>query len=286
MPKIADLLAAGRCFSFEFFPPKTEEAEQTLARTLHELEPLGPSYVSITYGAGGTTRERTHDLVIQILRETSMTPMAHLTCAAHTRAELRAILQRYRDGGVENILCLGGDPPVGLDLPVGELRHASELVELAREVDGFSLGVAAHPEGHPSSPNMTGDRDLMAQKLRAADFAVTQFFFRVSDYTSLVDAMTERGVDKPVVPGIMPITSLAGISRMAAMSGSAVPHEVIDRIEPYADDPAAVRKCGVEIATELCQQLMQIGAPGLHFYTLNRSTATREIYANLGLGAS
>jgi len=283
MARIAELAAAGRCFSFEFFPPKTEEAERVLEQTLIELEPLRPSFVSITYGAGGTTRERTHELVVDILRTTTMTPMAHLTCAAHTRAELREILERYLAAGVENILCLGGDPPAGLDLPVGELEHADQLVELAHEVDGFSLGVAAHPEGHPNSPNMRSDRDRTAAKLRRADFAVTQFFFRCSDYFSLVDALRDRCVDKPVLPGIMPITSLAGISRMAAMSGAAVPREIIDRIEPYADDPAAIRKCGVEIATELCQELLDAGAPGLHFYTLNRSTATREIYANLGL---
>jgi methylenetetrahydrofolate reductase (NADPH) len=285
MARIADLAARGRCFSFEFFPPKTDEAERVLEQTIRELEPLHPAFVSVTYGAGGSTRERTHDLVVQLLHSTSMTPMAHLTCAAHTRAELTEILERYRDAGIENILCLGGDPPVGLDLPAGELRHADELVELAQEVDGFSLGVAAHPEGHPSSLNMTSDRDHTAAKLRAADFAVTQFFFRCSDYFSLVDALREREIDKPVLPGIMPITNLAGISRMAAMSGAAVPRAVIDRIEPYADDPAAVRKCGIEIATELCQELLDAGAPGLHFYTLNRSTATREIYANLGLGA-
>lgn len=285
MAKIADLLAAGPCYSFEFFPPKTEEAERTLAQTLHELEPLQPSYVSITYGAGGSTRERTHDLVVQMLRTTSITPMAHLTCAAHTKAELQAILERYRDAEVDNILCLGGDPPVGLDLPAGELTYATELVALAREVGDFSLGVAAHPEGHPASANISGDRDQMATKLRDADFAVTQFFFRASDYFSMVEALEQRGVSKPMVPGIMPISSLSGISRMASMSGAAVPHEIIDRLEPYADDAAAVRKCGVEIATELCRELLDGGAPGLHFYTLNRSTSTREIYDNLGLGA-
>jgi methylenetetrahydrofolate reductase (NADPH) len=286
MARIADLLAAGPCFSFEFFPPKTEEAERVLEQTLVELEPLRPSYVSITYGAGGTTRERTHDLVVQILRTTTMTPMAHLTCAAHTRAELQAVLERYRDAGVQNVLCLGGDPPAGLDLPEGELKYAAELVQLARDVDGFSLAVAAHPEGHPSSPNLTLDRDRTAAKLAQADFAVTQFFFRPGDYFALVESLADRGITKPVVPGIMPVTNLAGISRMAALSGAAVPREVIDRIEPYADDAAAVRKCGVEIATELCLELLAGGAPGLHFYTLNRSTATREIHANLGLGAS
>ncbi|MEO6711895.1 MAG: methylenetetrahydrofolate reductase [Mycobacteriales bacterium] len=286
MVKIVDLLAAGRCYSFEFFPPKTPEAEVLLAQTLRELESLHPSFVSVTYGAGGSTRERTHDLVVEILDSTSMTPMAHLTCAAHSRVELAGILERYRDAGVDNVLCLGGDPPIGLDLPAGDLTHASELVALAREVSDFSLGVAAHPEGHPSSATITGDRDRTAEKLRDADFAVTQFFFRAADYFSLVEAMAARDVTRPIVPGIMPIGSLTGISRMAAMSGAAVPREVIDQIEPYADDPDAVRKCGVEIATALCRELLEGGAPGLHFYTLNRSTSTREIYANLGLGAA
>ena len=155
---------------------------------------------------------------------------------------------------------------------------------MAREVSDFCIGVAAHPEGHPASANLSGDRDRMAAKLREADFAVTQFFFRASDYFGLVDDLAARGVSKPVVPGIMPISSLSGISRMASMSGAALPREVIDRLEPYADDAAAVRKCGVEIATELCRELLDNGVPGLHFYTLNRSTSTREIYANLGLG--
>ncbi|HET9773172.1 MAG TPA: methylenetetrahydrofolate reductase, partial [Acidimicrobiia bacterium] len=174
MTRIADLVAAGRCFSFEFFPPKTEEAEAQLQRTLLELAPLRPSFVSITYGAGGTTRERTHDLVVDILRSTEMTPMAHLCCAGHTESELRAILGRYRDEGVDTILALRGDPPAELNLPPGDFTHAVELVELAREIGSFSIGVAAHPEGHPASPDLASDRRHLAAKLSAADFAVTQ----------------------------------------------------------------------------------------------------------------
>ncbi|MCA1824475.1 MAG: methylenetetrahydrofolate reductase [Frankia sp.] len=250
-----------------------------------ELEELRPSFVSITYGAGGTTRERTHDLVVRILRETSMTPMAHLTCAAHSKAELVDILTRYRDAGVENVLALGGDPPADLGLPPGDFRRALELVDLAREVGNFSVGVAAHPEMHPSSADRASDREHLAAKLRHADFAITQFFFRESDYFGLIDELAAHGVDKPVVPGIMPITNLSSVSRMAKLSGAAVPDEVVGKLEGAADDPDEVRRRGVELATELCQRLLDGGAPGLHFYTLNRSTATSEIYANLGLGA-
>jgi methylenetetrahydrofolate reductase (NADPH) len=286
MAQIADLLAAGHTFSFEFFPPKTPEAEITLEMTLAELELLKPSFVSVTYGAGGSTRERTHDLVVSINRTTSMTAMAHLTCAAHTREELVDVVGRYRDAGVENILALGGDPPAGLDLPPGELVHALELVELVRDVGPFCVGVAAHPELHPSSPDRVSDRDFLATKLRRADFAITQFFFRPADYLGMLDDLADRGVETPVIPGIMPITNLSSIQRMAKLSGAAVPPEVVERVEAVAGDPEAVRGVGVEMATELCQDLLDAGAPGLHFYTLNRSTATREIYANLGLSGA
>ena len=283
MAHIAEMLAAGRTFSFEFFPPKTPEAELTLEITLAELELLKPSFVSVTYGAGGATRERTHDLVVSINRNTTMTAMAHLTCAAHTRGELAEIVTRYREAGVENILALGGDPPAGLDLPPGDLRHAVELVELVQDVGPFCVGVAAHPELHPSSPDRVTDRDFLAAKLEQADFGITQFFFRAGDYLSMLDDLAERGVDKPVIPGIMPVTNLSSIQRMAKLSGAAVPPEVVGRVEAVADDADAVRRVGVEMATELCRELLDAGAPGLHFYTLNRSTATREIYANLGL---
>ncbi|HVW33856.1 MAG TPA: methylenetetrahydrofolate reductase, partial [Acidimicrobiia bacterium] len=202
MTRISDLLGAGRCFSFEFFPPKTAEAEAQLQRTLRELAPLRPSFVSITYGAGGTTRERTHDLVVDILRSTTMTPMAHLCCAGHRREELSTILARYRDEGVTNVLALRGDPPAELNLPPGDLVHAVELVELAREIGQFSIGVAAHPEGHPASPDLASDRRYLAAKLGKADFAVTQFFFRSQDYFRLVDDLAALGVDRPVIPGI------------------------------------------------------------------------------------
>jgi methylenetetrahydrofolate reductase (NADPH) len=284
--RISDLLGQGRCFSFEFFPPRTDEAEAQLQRTLLELAPLRPSFVSITYGAGGTTRERTHDLVVDILRSTAMTPMAHLCCAGHREDELRAILGHYRDEGVENILALRGDPPAELNLPPGDFAHAVELVELARELGSFSVGVAAHPEGHPASPDLATDRRHLAAKLTAADFAVTQFFFRLDDYLRLVDDLRGLGVDRPVLPGIMPVTNLSQVTRFAALSGAEFPPELAARLEAVAEDPAEVRRIGVEVASELCRALLEAGAPGLHFYTLNRSPATRDIFANLGLSAA
>jgi methylenetetrahydrofolate reductase (NADPH) len=283
MGKIADILGHGRSYSFEFSPPRTEQMERTLEQTLVDLEPYRPSYVSVTYGAGGSTRERTHDLVVQILRETPMTPMAHLTCACHTRADLVDIVARYRDAGIENILALGGDPPRDLDLPPGELSYALELVELVREVGDFSIGVAAHPEPHPRSPSRATDRLHTAEKLRAADFAITQFFFEADHYFDLVEGLAAHDVHKPVIAGIMPVTSIAGIKRMAELQGSEFPAWLADKLHAVGDDPEAVRRVGVEEATKLCAALLEGGAAGLHFYTLNRSTATREIYANLGL---
>jgi methylenetetrahydrofolate reductase (NADPH) len=287
MTRIADLLAKGRTYSFEFFPPKTDAEQATLVKTLRALEPLRPSFVSVTYRGGAESRKRTFDLVTGMLRTTALVPMAHLICVAHTRLELAEILVAYRKAGVENLMALGGDPPADPNDGPGELRHASELVELASAIGGFSIGVAAHPVGHPRSPDMKSDRDLLAAKLSKADFAVTQFFFEAADYTGLVADLAERGVDKPVLPGIMPVTSLKSIPGMTVM-GAPVPGWMVERLEE-ADRRGgadAVRSEGVTIAVELCEQLLAVGIPGLHFYTLNRSNATREIYDALGLGAS
>lgn len=287
MTKIADLLAVGRTYSFEFFPPKSDEATALLEKTIGELEPLAPSFVSVTYGAGGSTRERTRDVVLHIERDTSLPAMAHLTCIGHSRRELVDILTGYREAGIENILALAGDPPPGEE-PAAvetELAYALDLVELVREVGDFSVGVAAHPELHPRSPDRASDREHLAAKLSAADFAITQFFFRASDYLTMVDELAALGCTKPVLPGIMPVTNAGQVKRFAEMAGAAFPEDLAERLVAASDDPAEVRRIGVEVATELCQELLDAGAPGLHFYTLNRSTATREIYANLGLPA-
>ncbi len=284
MTRIADLLEKGKTYSFEFFPPKNDAEQTTLVATLRDLEPLGPSFVSVTYRGGAESRRRTVDLVTGMLRTTNLVPMAHLICVAHTRLELAEILVELRRAGVENLMALGGDPPTDSDAAVGELTHASDLVELARAIGGFSVGVAAQPTGHPLSADLAGDRDHLAAKLARADFAITQFFFEASEYTGLVADLAERGVTKPVLPGIMPVTSLTSVPRMAQM-GAAVPPWMVARLEAAEarGGAEAVRHEGVTCATELCEQLLATDVPGLHFYTLNRSSATREIYAALGL---
>ena len=284
MTRIADLLAKGRTYSFEFFPPKSDAEQATLVRTLRDLEQLGPSFVSVTYRGGAESRKRTFDLVTGMLRTTTLVPMAHLICVAHTRLELAEILVAYRTAGVENLMALGGDPPVDPADGIGELDHASELVELAHAIGGFSVGVAAQPGGHPLSIDPVSDRDFLAAKLSVADFAISQLFFEASEYTGLVADLAARGVDKPVLPGIMPVTSLSSVPRMATM-GAAVPEWMVRRLEEAdrRDGKEGVRHEGVAVATELCEQLLDAGVPGLHFYTLNRSSATREIYAALGL---
>jgi methylenetetrahydrofolate reductase (NADPH) len=283
MVKIREILGRGPSYSFEFGPPRTPEAEAQLERALVELEPLQPSFVSVTYGAGGSTRERTYEIVTRINQETSMTSMAHLTCAAHTRHELREIVLRYGEAGIENILALRGDPPVELGLPDGEFDYAIDLVNFIRELGDFSIGVAAHPEPHPRSPSLAADRAHTAEKLRAADFAITQFFFESRHYFDLIESLRALGVDKPVIPGIMPVLSVAGITRMAQMQGSEFPEWLAEKLHAVEEDPAAVRAVGIAEATRLCDELLAGGAPGLHFYTLNFSKATREIFANLGL---
>ncbi len=281
MARIGDLLAAGRTFSFEFFPPRDDAEHAVLVDTLMDLQPLRPSFVSVTYRGGRISRRRTYDLVVAMLATTSLTPMAHLVCAAHSRLELAEILVDLRKAGVENLMALGGDPPDDPAMGEGELRYANELVELARAIGGFSIGVAAHPAGHPRSLDLQSDRNRLVEKLAFADFAVTQFFFRVEDYLNLVEDLEKRRVDKPILPGIMPVTSLSAIPRRAQM-GAAVPADMVATLQAAAS-PREVRKVGIELATELCQDLLDAGAPGLHFYTLNRSKATIEIYDRLGL---
>jgi methylenetetrahydrofolate reductase (NADPH) len=286
MARVSELLAAGRTFSFEFFPPKTDGAQLSLGRAIAELEPLGPSFVSVTYGAGGTTRQRTREVVTWVRRETGITPMAHLTCQSHTRDEIQAILEDYRSAGIDNILALGGDPPSDpADVRPSDYEFATDLIDDIEPLGHFSVGVAAHPELHPRSPDRETDRHLLAAKLGRADFAITQFFFEAHHYLRLVSELDDLGVSKPVIPGIMPITNAGQVVRMAGLSGAAVPTWLTDRLAGV-EDPTEVRRIGVDVATALCAELLQAGAPGLHFYTLNRSTATREIYANLGLAVT
>lgn len=283
MTRIGDLLAAGRTYSFEFSPPKTAAASLSLGHTIAELQPLGPSFVSVTYGAGGSTREHTRDTVLWVRRETSVPPMAHLTCVGHTRDEISAIVSTYVEAGVENVLALGGDPPKDpSEARPSDYERAIDLVEHLRAEADLSLGVAAHPEGHPRSPDLATDRRHLADKLRHADFAITQFFFDIEHYVSLVNDLADLGVTKPVLPGIMPVTNIAQVTRMAELSGAEFPTWLRDRLEA-ASDPDDMRRVGIEAATELCAALLEAGAPGLHFYTLNKSSATREIYAQLGL---
>lgn len=282
--RIVDLLARGRTFSFEFFPPKTDEAQAQLAATITELAPLKPSFFSVTYGALGSTRTRTRDVVVDLARTGSIPPMAHLTCVGHLRSEIDLLLGEYKAAGVENILALGGDLPADpSQLGPSDFRFALDLVEHLRANFDLSIGVAAHPELHPRSPSREADRARLAEKLRRADFAMTQFFFEKKHYTRLIDELSALGVNKPVIPGIMPVTNKGQIVKMAQMSGAAIPSWLSDRLAKF-DDPADVRRIGVEVATKLSSELLDAGAPGLHFYTLNRSTATREIYSNLGLG--
>ena len=280
--RVDALLAAGTTRSFEFFPPKSDQESAVLTTTLADLGPLHPSFVSVTYRGGRESRQRTFDLVTQIQQAGRFAAMAHLICVGHSRIEMREILANYADAGVENVMALGGDIPDDPELVASEFKHALDLVELAREVGDFSVGVAAHPQGHPRSPDLASDRYFLAEKLRVADFAVTQCLFDVAEWTQLVDDLAGLSVTKPVVPGIMPVTTLSGIDRMAAM-GARVPDALIRRlvVAQHRGGPSAVRAEGVAAATDLCAELLEARAPGLHFYTLNRSTATREIYLRL-----
>ncbi|WP_395694721.1 methylenetetrahydrofolate reductase [NAD(P)H] [Nocardioides sp.] len=287
--RIGDLVRHGeRSFSFEFFPPKDEAGEEQLWQAIRDLEPYRPTFVSVTYGAGGTTRSTTVRVTGRIARETSMTAMAHLTCVGHTRAELEGVLDSYADAGISNVMALRGDPQEGPRAPwtptEGGLTYAAELVELVRDRGGFSIGVAAFPEKHPSSASLDHDADVLVAKARAgAEFAVTQMFFRAEDYFALVDRVRARGVDIPILPGIMPILNLGNIRRQGELIGTEVPAAVIERISAHDGDPAAMRAAGIDLAAELCDALLEGGAPGLHFYTLNRSKATREIFAALNV---
>lgn len=283
MTRIADLLDKGPTWSFEFFPPKTPEGEVAFHAAVDELALLEPSFVSITYGALGSTRSTTRELVLRVDGEHSFPAMPHLTCVGHTRAELVELLEAYRDAGVENILALAGDPPIDGSDPGGDFTYATELVELVREVGDFSIAVAAFPELHPRSPDRATDRRFLAQKLEAVDFGMTQFFFDVEHYRSMVEELADLGCTTPVLPGVMPFVSVPGTRRMAAMNNVVIPPALQRRMDAVEGDPEATRQLGVEVATELIAELLELGVPGVHVYAMNRAVSIQEIYQRLGL---
>jgi methylenetetrahydrofolate reductase (NADPH) len=287
-PSIGDLIRDhGPTFSFEFFPPKSPEQAATLWRSIRELERLRPSFVSVTYGAGGSTRDLTVEVTEQLATDTTLLPMAHLTAVNHSVVELRHVIGRFAAVGIRNLMLIRGDPPGD---PLGEwvahpdgLRYAEDLVRLAKEIGDFSVGVAAFPYKHPRSPDIETDTAHFVRKCRAgAEFAVTQMFFNIEDYLRLRDRVTAVGCDTPIVAGVMPVTSMRTIERAEQLSGAPFPAALAAEFEQIADDPAAVRAKGIAHMSEMCQHLLREGVPGIHFITMNRSTATREVWQNLG----
>lgn len=289
-PPIADLLRAGPTFSFEFSPPRTPDAERQLWQAIRDLERLRPSFISITYGAGGTTRDTTVSATEKIATDTTLLPMAHLTAVNHSVAELRHIIGRLAAVGVSNILAVRGDPPgnpTGAWVPHPRgVTYAEELVRLIRDSGNFCVGVAAFPYKHPRSPDIASDTAHFVRKCKAgASFAITQMFFDIEDYLRLRDRVVAAGADVPILAGIMPVTHMNTIERAAQLSGAPFPPALAAQFQRVADNPEAVRALGIELATELCARLIQEGAPGIHFITMNRSTATREVWQQLSLGA-
>lgn len=280
----------GPTFSVEFFPPKDEAGENRLWDSLALLASKNPDFVSVTYGAGGSTRDRTIRITSEITARTAIPTVAHLTCVGATRSEIDEILKKYRESGISTILALRGDPPGGPRAPWvstdGGLDHADQLVEVAVQ-NGMQVGVAAFPDGHPASAgDFNKDLDVLERKFElGATFATTQFFFDVARYQQLVDELAKRGVDRPVIAGILPITNFKQLIRMAELGGTPLPSTVVERISRYQDDAESLRKEGIAVATELATRLIEIGAPGLHFYTMNSAQSTLEIIARIGIGS-
>ena len=297
---IRDILTDSKpSLSFEFFPPRTAASWEDLYQAIRELEPLQPTFVSVTYGAGGGTRELTHDLVVRINQTTSIPPVPHLTCVGHSEREVTEILERYAAAGVSNILALRGDPPKdqpNYDWSESGFRHAADLVRFIRKFNdsgshpdprGFGIGVAGFPEGHPTTPNRVDELDFLKAKVDAgADYICTQLFFDNHDFLDFRDRCELAGVHVPIIAGVMPVTSLSGMKRMAELAaGARYPAKLVRALERAKSSPEAVERVGIHYAAEQCAGLLNAGVDGIHFYTLNKSHATREIYNSLGLAA-
>ena len=294
---ITDIMRGERpTFSFEFFPPKTPEAADTLYRTIRDLEFYGPDFVSVTYGAGGSTRELTHVLVERIQNTTKLHPIPHLTCVCHNEQEIEAILLRYAKSAIGNILALGGDRPAGMayDKSRDSFQHAIDLVKFVHRFNesaahpdrrGFGIGVAGFPEGHPATPNRLVEMDYFRAKVDAgADYIITQLFFDNRDFLDFRERCALAGIHIPIIAGIMPITSIGGLKRMAELAGGArFPAKLLRALHPCQDDAEMVRHVGIQYALEQCRELLENDVAGIHFYTLNRSDATRVIFDNLGI---
>lgn len=284
--RISEMLKAKRpIFSLEFFPPKTEEAMSQLFETLKEVKNLNPGYVSVTYGAGGATRDKTIDIVTHAKREIGLESMAHLTCVGHSRQEIRDILDRLVASGIENVVALRGDPPQGQTKftanPDG-FSHASELAAFIHASYPLCIAVAGYPEGHIEAADKEADWNYLCQKVRAgADFVITQLFFDNKHFFNFERRMREKGVTVPIIPGIMPITNFNQILRFTRICGATIPQKLVTDLERIQDNPEAVHEYGVEQATGQCKELLAHGVPGIHFYTLNKSTATRDIIRSL-----
>ncbi len=284
--KITEILRNGQpMFSLEFFPPKTDEGMIQLFHTLGEVKKLNPGYISVTYGAGGSTREKTFEIVKRAKHEIGIEAMAHLTCVAHSKQEIKAILDEFVASGIENIIALRGDPPKGettfIPNPEG-FAHANELTTFIHDSYPLCIGVAGYPEGHIESPDKGTDWNFLLQKVKAgADFIITQLFFENQYFYAFEKAMREKGVKIPIIPGIMPITNYRQIVKFTQMCGATIPEQVLKGLEGMQDDVTAVQQYGVELATRQCKELIAHGVPGIHFYTLNKSTSTQEIIQRL-----